>query len=214
MILREATRGDKPMIRPLSLIMLAVVLTGIPSGSDAGSLVYTADLTGPNESPPNASPGSGFAEIDFDTTANTMSVRVTFTGLLGTTTASHIHAATPTPGSGTAMVATTVPTFPGFPLGVTSGLYDSGLLDLTSATSYNPAFITAYGGTTASAEAALLASAAAGTSYINIHTTAVPGGEIRGFLMPAAVPEPASVMMVGLGLIGVLGATRLRRKNV
>ena len=109
--------------------------------------------------------------------------------LLGTTTVSHIHAATATPGSGTAMVATTLPTFPGFPLGVTSGTYDSGLLDLTSATSYHPSFIGANGGTTASAEAALLASAAAGTSYFNIHTTIFPGGELRGVLLPTAVPE-------------------------
>jgi CHRD domain len=178
------------MTHHLLLIVLAVATGSLPLGTHAASIIYTADLTGPNESPPNASPGFGFAEIDFDTTANTVRVHVTFADLLAPTVASHIHAATPAPGSGTAMVATTVPTFPGFPLDVTSGTYDSGLLDLTSASSYNPSFIVAHGGTAASAEAALIASAAAGTSYINIHTTLFPGGEIRGFLIPVAVPEP------------------------
>src|ERR1700732_86713 len=40
--------------------------------------------------------------------------------------------------------ATTVPAFSGFPLGVTSGTYDH-VLDLTSASSYNPAFVTMQG---------------------------------------------------------------------
>lgn len=187
------------MIRSLALIL---ALFGVPQAASATFIVYTATLTGPSESPPNASPGFGAAEVDFDTTANTMRVRVFFTGLLGTTTASHIHAATPTPGTGTAMVATTTPTFPGFPLGVTSGTYDSGLIDLTAASSYNPAFITANGGTTLSAETALIASAAAGKSYLNIHSTVVPGGEIRGFLTP--VPEPASFVIMGSGVLGMI----------
>ena len=81
------------------------------------------------------------------------------------------------------------------------------------ATSHNPSFIGANGGTTASAEAALLASAAAGTSYFNIHTTVFPGGEIRGFLIPAAVPEPSSVIMLGISLLAV-AAYGLRRRMV
>jgi hypothetical protein len=197
------------MIRRLPLLMLALVLVCVSRGVDADVIVYTATLTGPNESPPNTSPGTGFAEIDFNTTAHTLRVQVSFSGLQGTTTASHIHAATPTPFAGTAGVATTTPSFAGFPLGVTSGTYDSGLLDLTSPTSYNPAYITANGGTTAGAEAALLAAAAAGESYINIHTTVVPGGEIRGFLTPA-VPEPGSMLLLATSAVAVL-AYRWRR---
>ena len=116
--------------------------------------------------------------------ANTLHVVVAFTDLLGTTTASHIHTPTPAPGTGTAGVATTTPSFPGFPLGVTSGTYDD-VLDLMLASSYNPSFVTANGGTVASAEAALAAGILAGEAYLNIHTTVVPGGEIRGFLTPA-----------------------------
>ena len=50
------------------------------------------------------------------------------------------------------------------------------------ASSYNPAFITAHGGTVATAEAALIAGMVGGQSYLNIHTTGNPTGEIRGQL--------------------------------
>ena len=56
------------------------------------------------------------------------------------------------------------PTFPGFPLDVTSGTYANSF-DLTLASSFNPAFVTASGGTVAGAEAALAAGLDAGTSY-------------------------------------------------
>src|SRR5687767_479668 len=100
-------------------------------------------------------------------------------------TASHIHAATAVAGSGTAGVATTLPTFPGFPSGVTAGTYDQTFNMLLS-TSYNPAYITNNGGTTATAFAALRSAIATGRAYLNIHSSLFPGGEIRGFL--AACP--------------------------
>jgi hypothetical protein len=111
-----------------------------------------------------------------------MTVDVVFSGLTTGTTASHIHCCAVPPTN--AMVATTVPRFPGFPTGVTSGSY-SHTLDMTDAGSYNPAFVTAHGGTVASAEAALLAGLLAGQAYLNIHTTMFPGGEIRGVLLQA-----------------------------
>ncbi len=179
--------------------IVAVTMALTASAAQAVPIEFTAVLNGPSESPPNASPGTGFAEVDFDPIAQTMRVQVNFAGLLGTTTASHIHCCTAVPFPGTAMVATTVPTFTGFPLGVTSGTYDH-TFDMTLASSYNPAFITAEGGTTAVAEAALFNGLFAGTEYLNIHTTVVPGGEIRGFLTP--VPEPASFVLLASGLLG------------
>src|SRR5437763_8783364 len=88
----------------------------------AGPITYTATMTGPGESPPNASPGTGFAVITIDSTANTLNiVSDVFSGLLGTTTASHIHCCTAVPGAGTAGAATQTTSFSGFPLGVTAG---------------------------------------------------------------------------------------------
>jgi hypothetical protein len=134
---------------------------------------------------------------------------VLFSGLEAGTTASHIHCCIP-PG-GNAGVATAVPTFPGFPLGVTSGTY-SMTFDLTQASTYNPAFVTAQGGTIAAAEAALETALVAGNTYLNIHTMAFPGGEIRGFL--SAVPEPSTWAMMLIGFAGLGFAFRGSRRNV
>jgi hypothetical protein len=67
-------------------------------------------------------------------------------------------------------------------------------LDLTSAASYNPAFVTLQGGTVAGAEAALIKGIENGETYLNIHTTNFTGGEIRNFLV--AVPAPAQLSLL------------------
>ncbi len=192
-------------MKKISLILSALAV--MTCASQAAILVYTAALSGPNEAPANASPGTGIATVTLDTTGNSMRVQVTFSGLTGTTTASHIHASTALPGTGTAGVATQTPSFFGFPLGVTSGSMDT-TFNMTVASNFNAAYITANGGTTATAWTALQNGIAAGKAYLNIHTSTFGGGEIRGFLAP--VPEPGSVALIGLCGAG-LAARRRRR---
>jgi len=172
----------------------------------AGPITYIVSMSGPGESPPNASPGTGSAVIIIDSTANTLRiVSDTFSGLTAGTTASHIHCCTGAPGTGTAGVATQTPSFTGFPLGVTSGTY-SMLFDMTQASTWNPAFIGA--GTPATAEAALVAGAALGDAYLNIHTSNFPSGEIRGFLV--ATPEPGTMALAIAALAGLFLISRAR----
>ena len=169
--------------------------------------VYTTTLSGPAENPPNASAGTGFATVTVNTVAHTLRVQQTFSGLSAPTTASHIHCCITTPG-GNAGVATMTPTFSGFPLGVTFGSMDQ-TFDTLATSTYNAPFVTANGGTAAGAEAALFAGIAAGTAYVNIHTTQNPGGEIRGFLAVAApVPEPETYALFLAGLVSLGVAAR------
>jgi CHRD domain-containing protein len=190
------------------LALMTFLFLPVPAGN-ASTITLTASLTGALEVPPTGSPGTGQATLVLDTTADTLQVNVTFSGLLplpGTTgligtTASHIHCclASPFLTGANVMVATTVPTFPGFPLGVTSGSY-SQTFSLLDPAFYNPAFIASPfdpAHTVGGAEAALVAGLLAGETYLNIHTNLFPGGEIRGFV---AVPGP----IVGAGLPGLV----------
>jgi hypothetical protein len=187
---------------------LSISLLVLCSGAaHAAILTYSSTLSGLNESPQNNSPATGQTTVLIDDVTNTMTVNASFSNLSAPTTASHIHCCTLAPSTGTAGVATSLPTFPAFPLNVTSGSYTE-TFDLLNLATYNQGFVNTNGGTVGSARLAFLAGLASGRAYLNIHTTAFPAGEIRGFL--TQVPEPGSIALFGLGALGLASLRRRR----
>jgi outer membrane autotransporter protein len=177
------------MRQRLALLMAGVGLIAGAHGAQAQ--VYKVTLAAANEIPPTASAGTGAAVITLNPTTHEMRVSGVFSGLVGPSSASHVHCCVAQPGN--AGVATTVPSFAGFPLNVTSGAWDR-VYDMRLASSWNPAFIAANGGgTVAGAEAAFLAGVAAGQTYLNLHSLTFPGGEIRGLLIRQSFASNAAL---------------------
>ena len=194
------------MTRFLSALACVLLASGV---SYASPITFAGVISGANENPPTGSPGTGNAIVTYDPSTHLLSVNVVFSGLEANTTAAHIHCCIAPPGN--TGVATTTPSFVGFPLGVTSGTFVN-TFDLTLASSWNPAFITAEGGTVAGAEAALATGLEDDMAYFNIHTTAFPNGEVRAFLVP--VPEPGSMVLAIAGLAGAVVMRRARRRRM
>jgi CHRD domain len=190
----------------MKLLAALVLLAGaLATPAPATATTFLATLDGPSEEPPVASPGTGSARVDLDLATHLLRVRFDFAGLIGTTAAAHIHGPTALPGEGIAGVMTAVPTFPGTPLGVTSGSYDA-TFDTRLASTYNPAFVTSVG-SLAAAETAFAGILHEGRAYLNIHSSFAPGGEIRGFLAPIPLPGGLWLMLAGLA-----GLAALRRR--
>jgi len=111
-------------------------------------------LSGGNEVPTNPSAGTGVATVILNTAGDAFTYEVTYSGLTGTVTASHIHQA-PAGTNGSVIF--------GFspPLGTTSGSFSGGPVAMTPTQAAN---------------------LIAGLYYVNIHTTVYPGGELRAQL--------------------------------
>jgi len=192
------------MIKTLAAAFGLSLALSIP----ASALTFSATLSGGQEAPtPVVTGGTGTALATYDEIANSLRVELSFSGLSANASDAHIHCC------GTTAVAVGVAigfSAAGFPLGVTSGTYDH-VFDLGNTSTYTAGFLTNFGGGTANGarDALLLAMGATNSSsraYFNIHTSAFPGGEIRGNI----VPEPATALLLWSGLMAVAFLRRVR----
>ena len=191
----------------MRILAITVVLAALAVPADAAIMKWDGTLTGAQENPPLAVSGTGFGTVTFDDTTNLLSIALSWTGLTGDGQQAHIHccATGPTANAGIALdLWLTANPRPA------AGTF-SNSWDLDVANPFRAAFTAANGGTTLGAFATLAAAMNAnqGRSYFNIHTATFPGGEIRGNIAVAAVPEPASLTLAGLALAGLF----LRRRS-
>jgi hypothetical protein len=110
-----------------------------------------------------SSPGTGLAIVVLDPTAETIQILATFSSLTSPTTAAHIHCCAPL--NTNAGVATTVPAFIDFPLGVTFGAYMSPVFSLADCFDLQSGVHYSQGGLR-QAEAALIADDYCGTELL------------------------------------------------
>lgn len=193
------------MKQVLSVLTLAATM-GLAAPAFAQN--YRAVASGPAESPPNGSPGNSLVTIDlkFDPGTSSVMVDMPFSDLVGNSTEAHIHCCTTDAFTGTSGVA--IP-FDDFATGVRSGMYSNSFALYDEAT-YAPDFLKAHGGVKGAASA-FVEGLNANEAYVNIHTSAYPEGEIRGFLVAAPVPEPSEWALLAGGLGTLLWMGRRRR---
>jgi hypothetical protein len=187
------------MSKNLTAIFAVLVFLLFAAPRSKADGIFAATLAGSNETPPNASTATG--SITVTLTGDILSVDETFSGLTGPGSAAHIHCC-----AGPGVAASVAVPFTGFPA-ATSGTFMKSF-DLTQLSSYNPAFVTANGGTAASAESSFITALFAGQTYANIHDATFPGGEIRGQL--EQVPESSTLAFLAMG-IGALALWKRRR---
>ena len=138
--------------KPFHFISFTCIMVMLSFSAKANLYPFSATYSGSQEVPANGSPGTGTITGVYDDFTNMIHYTITFSGLTANTTAAHFHAP--------AMSGVNAPVIiphAGFPGGVISGVYSKSDV-LTDAQ-----------------ETQLLA----GLVYSNIHTSALPGGEIR-----------------------------------
>jgi hypothetical protein len=133
-----------------ALLLVGAMALASCADTDSKTVAMTAALNGASEVPPNTSAGRGDATINLDKATKTLSWTVSYSGLTGDATAAHFHGPA-LPGANAGVV---VPIGMGSvpnPIVGSKVLTDAQIADLL-----------------------------AGKWYVNIHTKANPGGEIRG----------------------------------
>jgi hypothetical protein len=136
------------------------VLLGVPGQVRADSYFFVS-MSGAGEVPPNDVPGYGEALVILNDALDTITVSIYFDDLTGPAIAAHIHIG-PADGNGPVVLP-----FANFPAD-TDGHYEADLTadDINQDSGYT--------------FDDLVQALFNGNTYMNIHTDAYPGGEIRG----------------------------------
>jgi CHRD domain len=124
----------------------------------AAGAAYKATLSGTTEVPPTTSSGAGTASVTYDASTKMVTWKGDFSGLSGPATAAHIHGPAEAGKNAGVIVPLSQKDVP-----FTSPFTGSATLPDDKA-------------------AALEAALSGGLAYVNIHTAANPGGEVRGQL--------------------------------
>lgn len=187
-------------MKTIGLCTIAALSLG--ATASAGILSANFTLSGAQEVPANGSSALGIGMIEYDTTTDTFDITLFAVGIaLGDLrpvgangTPVHIHLA-PAGSNGPIVID----------LGFLASFQQEGL-----GISYSATGVAAGGtfGAIVSDPATVRQAFIDGNLYVNIHTNAFPGGEIRGQIPPLPIPTPATAALMGVaGLV----ATRRRR---
>jgi hypothetical protein len=137
-------------------IAAAIVAAGLAACMQQPStMTYKAHLTAKDEVPPNASAAMGDGTFVLNPATKELTWTVTFSGLTGPAVAAHIHGPAAPGANAGVTIAFDPPKAPAGEIKGSNVLVDAQIADLK-----------------------------AGKYYVNIHTAANKGGEIRGQLMP------------------------------
>jgi hypothetical protein len=156
-------------MRRLSLALAALFILAASSQAQAQTITFNASLSGGNEVPPVVTGSAGNAVVTWNPTTRTGTYRVDVYNMPVGTTQSHIHVGAANVG-GPVVINFTVP--PG-------GISNDYALQGTFACSDVVARAAQGINSCEDFEQALVL----GNTYVNVHSTANPGGEIRGQLI-------------------------------
>lgn len=83
------------MKKLFTVILMAIVAGGLTVSAVTAEILFSAELSGLAEVPPNASPGTGTAMLSLNDAQTEVTYHIEFSGLLGMETAAHFHNAPP-----------------------------------------------------------------------------------------------------------------------